>query len=151
MSEKKSKEQNGIDTNGFLKGCTICNEGLANSMENSIKKHGVSEATAARLTAEAVNKRIGTDLFTADALRKRYRRQRGKMDGSENIKPMKPKPEPWKCKNGKQLHTNLNDLYKEMKKAAQLAQIDSKTAKKIYALSHEIQILVKPLINWEED
>ena len=149
MSDEKNKEANGV--NEYLKGCTICNEGMANSMDRMMDKHNLSETAAAQATADSVNKRIGVDMFTGDALRKRYRRQRGKADGSDNFKPRGKEKKPWQCQNGKTIQGNLNIVRKELKKAIKLAAIDSETGRKIYNLSHEIAGLVKPLINWEEN
>ena len=63
----------------WLNGCEICNFGLINEMGNLIDS-GLSENKAAQVLSERATKEIGTELFSAEAIRSRYRLHTNKRD-----------------------------------------------------------------------
>jgi hypothetical protein len=74
----------------WLAGCAICDEGLAEEMKKLIKKHKLSQVTAAKQLAVTIEKLLGYPYYSADALRKRFQRAEGKLAG-QNVQATKPK------------------------------------------------------------
>lgn len=80
----------------WLHGCQLCNEGVIVEMKKIIET-GVSVNKASKILAEMAAKQIGEELFTAEAIRNRYRFHVGQREPNpkvgHNDQPKIQKPE----------------------------------------------------------
>jgi hypothetical protein len=90
MNEDTKLDDANTEKPKWLAGCAICNEGLHEQMKKLVKKHKLSQVTAAKQLAEVIEKQIGDPYYSADALRKRYQREERKHAG-QNDQATKPK------------------------------------------------------------
>jgi hypothetical protein len=68
-----------VMSDDWLKGCEICDAGFCAEMDKFTNEHNMSQRTAAEELAETIEKKLGFQLYSPDALRKRYQRHTGKL------------------------------------------------------------------------
>lgn len=84
----------------WLNGCEICNYGLVEEMKGLIKS-GISENKAAKMLSEMATRQIGTQIFSPEAIRNRYRLHTSERDPN-------PKKEDVRILNKLVIMTNKN-------------------------------------------
>lgn len=75
-------------TEEWLKGCEICDAGFCAEMDKFTNEHNMTQRTAAEELAKAIENRLGFQVYSPDALRKRYQRHTGKL--GRNVPRTKP-------------------------------------------------------------
>ena len=75
-------------TEEWLKGCEICDAGFCAEMDKFTNEHNMSQRTAAEELAKVIENKLGFQVYSPEALRKRYQRHTGKL--GRNVPRTKP-------------------------------------------------------------